>query len=168
MDYASLDSARGRTAVDQFYLMDAWAAREHLITERLLQSLSDDPEGTSAVQHAILFADEVPNGSVTGTVFCREHNWWTPEDSYIAMGIVLRSADIPDEPPAYVELCAPAGNGEFAPFPDVDPRCANLVGSLATSRITWAALRGLEVTPDTTQLVLPDLTVIQAVRSTAI
>jgi hypothetical protein len=150
----TLESSRGETLDDQFYLLNAWKERQEFIAALLDESLDEDPTGQSPLEYAVRIADRVPAGELSATVYSRERRDWT-EDSYVEMGILLTS-DVPGEPSEYVGMCMPVGD-EYVPLTDIDPSYAGVVGELAMRQVEWAALRGVTVTPDMTSLVMPEL-----------
>jgi hypothetical protein len=139
----------------QFRLLDMWRRREQTIEAKLREDMDNQYGDGSLFTHAVLFADRVPRNTIGCTVFYRTRDWWKQEP-YPEIGVLLRSSDAAAEPDSYVGMCVPY-NGEFMPHAGIDGGHAAAIGQMVLDRVHWAALRELELTSDTTALVLPPL-----------
>jgi hypothetical protein len=132
--------------------LDAWERHETEIAAVLNKSDSGEPDGTSLLAKVIDMAPDIPAGRQTvATVFCHG----SAGDGTIRAGVRLSSRDLPQQPPVYVTLCTVENEAYYPTHPHISEDDAVTLGNLVVGKVKWARLRGVRLTDDHTEIILP-------------
>lgn len=127
----------------------SWKKRNDVENDRLRQKLDCSDASPIGVALSLLKLDDWPPGDARATVFLRSR--WDLESSYQA-GIRFTTADGATN--QYVPLCMT--DGEYCvPVDGVTEAEAAALGNMALAKVRWAALRGVQLDNDATELRLP-------------
>jgi hypothetical protein len=151
---STLEITSGLSILDQMNLEAKWAEREAALDIALRDEIPGVCEGTSFVALANAMTGGVP-GIFACTVFCREQKAWTGYPYYEA-GVRLQPVE-PEGLARCAVFCLIDAQDMITPEKDVPDEQAKFIGEVVFTRMKWAALRGLWLSDDTTQLILPEI-----------
>ncbi|HEV7453709.1 MAG TPA: hypothetical protein VGO07_00450 [Candidatus Saccharimonadales bacterium] len=150
-----LDFTGGLTEAEMANLaiLDAWAKHEAAATSVLNGDGAND--GSSLLSKAVMMASELPAGrELVPSVFCQAQV--IGGEAVLIAGIRLNSRDLPQEQPAYVALTMVIDETYQSVDEDIISEDeAAKIGQLVIGKVRWAQLRGIELSDDCADIILP-------------